>query len=100
MEISDNDRLITAVAYVFTPLAPIIIMFLEDQKNRPFIQAHNMQSLVLGVVLVILNIVLGWTCVVPLLTLGLVLYYAYQAYQGQEFTIPVITDFVKNQGWA
>ena len=25
---------------------------------------------------------------------------AYQAYQGQDVNIPLITDFVKNQGWA
>ena len=28
------------------------------------------------------------------------LYWAYQAYQGQDIRIPMITDFIHNQGWA
>jgi hypothetical protein len=28
------------------------------------------------------------------------LYWAYQAYQGKIVTIPLLTDFIKNQGWA
>jgi uncharacterized membrane protein len=27
-------------------------------------------------------------------------YWAYKAYKGELITIPVVTDFVKNQGWA
>lgn len=99
-DVTDNDKLLAALAYIFTPLAPIIIMFLEDKKDRPFIKAHNMQALVLGVLLFVINIALSWTCVVPIATLVLAIYLGYRAYQGEEITLPVITDFVKNQGWA
>ncbi|MBI3168109.1 MAG: hypothetical protein HYZ22_06510, partial [Chloroflexi bacterium] len=27
-------------------------------------------------------------------------WWAYQAYQGLDVRIPVITDFIRNQGWA
>jgi len=28
------------------------------------------------------------------------LYWAYQAYQGKMFDIPVVTNFIRNQGWV
>jgi uncharacterized membrane protein len=28
------------------------------------------------------------------------LYWAYQAYQGQDVKIPVVSDFIRKQGWA
>lgn len=100
MEIDSNDKLLVALDYVFTPIVPVILMLMEDKKNRPFIKAHNAQALALGIVLLVVNILLSWTCIVPILTLVLVLYYGYKGYQGETFSIPVITDFVKNQGWA
>ena len=39
-EISSDDRLMAALAYVFSPLVPIIFLLMEDKKNRPFIKAH------------------------------------------------------------
>lgn len=102
-DVTSDDRLFAALAYVFSPLVPIIIMLLEDKKNRPFIRAHNAQALVAGVVLTILVVVLSFTVV--LACLGFIgwlvmLYWAYKAYKGEYVTIPVITDFVRNQGWA
>ncbi len=44
-----------------------------------------------------------WTFVAPCVNLALVVYLIYLAikgYQGEYVTIPVVTDFVKNQGWA
>ena len=54
MEVTSDDKLWAALAYVFTPLIPIVLMLLEDKKNRPFIKAHNMQALVWGVVFYII----------------------------------------------
>jgi uncharacterized membrane protein len=94
-DISSDDRLWAALAYVFSPLVPIILMFMEDKKNRPYIKANNMQALILGII----------TAVTSAFCIGILvwfyqLYCAYQAYQGQTVTIPVITDFCKNQGWS
>ena len=99
---SDDDKLWALLAYVFTPLIPIVLMLLEDKKNRPFIKAHNAQALAWG----ILNMVVGtllstFLCGIPSLAMwGIGVYWGWQAYQGQEVTIPVVTDFVKGQGWA
>lgn len=105
-EVSQDDKLWAALAYVFTPLVSILLMVLEDKKDRPFLKAHAAQSLVLGVVLVIYYAissalaVLLIGCAMFILGIFLQLYWAYKAYQGQLINIPVITDFVKKQGWA
>ncbi len=102
-QITSDDKLWAALAYVFSPLVPIIIMLMDDKKDRPFIKAHNAQALAIGLVNVVVGTALGLTVVlacVPLLIWVAQLYWAYKAYQGEYVTIPLITDFVKNQGWA
>ncbi len=104
MEVTSDDKLWTMLAYILTPIVPIIILLMEDKKNRPFIRAHNVQALVLGVVLWVINGVLtpvfGLGCVTSVITLVLVIYYGIKANRGEIITIPVITNFVKQQGWA
>lgn len=102
-EVTSDDKLWSLLAYIFTPIIPIIIMLMEDKKDRPFIRAHNAQALVVGVVNLILWMVLGWTVVlscVPLLIWFALIYWGVQAYNGKMVEIPVVTNFVKNQGWA
>jgi len=102
-EVTSDDKLWAALAYVFTPIIPVILMLLEDKKDRPFIKAHNAQALAWGVVLWVLTFVLSFVIIgicVGLLGFVLQLYWGYKAYQGEYINIPVITDFVKNQGWA
>lgn len=94
-DVTSDDKLWAALAYVFSPLVPIILMFMEDKKNRPFIKSNNMQALILGII----TIVTAGFCI-GILVWFYQLYCAYQAYQGQTVRIPVITDFVNNQGWA
>lgn len=103
-EVTSDDKLWAMLAYLFTPLIPIIILLMEEKKNRPFIKAHNIQALALGVVLAVAGAILALIpivqCVAPFLWLAVIIYYAIKAYKGEYFSIPVITDFVKNQGWA
>lgn len=47
---TDDDKLWALLAYVLTPIVPIIILFMEDKKDRPFIKAHNAQALAWGLV--------------------------------------------------
>jgi uncharacterized protein len=102
---TSDDKLWAALAYVFTPVVPIILLLLEDKKNRPYIRAHNVQALAYGVVLwIVITLTtplfgLGTFCVMPL-GLILQLYWAYKAYQGEMVNIPVLTDFIQKQGWA
>lgn len=102
-DVTDDDKLFSALAYVFSPVVPIVILFLEDKKERPFIKAHNMQALVFGAVWWVLASILSFAfiglCMIPV-GWGLEIYWAYKAYQGEYVEIPVLTDFIKNQGWA
>lgn len=100
-DVTSDDKLWALLAYVLSPLIPAIIMFaMPEKKDRPFIKAHNAQALVVGLVEIVLGIVLSWTICVPFILWGVLIYWGIQAYNGKLVTIPVVTDFVKNQGWA
>ncbi len=94
-EVTSSDKLWALLAYVFSPLAPVIILLMADKKDRPFIKAHNIQALILGIITVITS---GFC--VGILVWFYAIYCGFQAYGGKTVTIPVITDLVKNQGWA
>jgi len=96
-EVTSDDKLWSALAYVFSPLIPIIIFLMEDKKERPFIRAHNAQALVAGILFIIISTVtVGCGSILWLV----MLWWAYKAYQGEEVEIPVVSNFVKGQGWA
>jgi len=112
-EITDNDKLMAALSYPIWIVGLIIL--LTESKERPFQKYHAVLSLALNVVVWALVIVLSCglslitaplggfgACITPFILLAAVvilLYYAYLAYQGQYFEIPVLSDFCKNQGW-
>jgi uncharacterized membrane protein len=113
--VSDNDKLMAALGYVIGVIVPLIIL-LTDAKNRPFQRYHAVQSLgisaatvVLSIVMCILQIIIGMIPVIQVLScllsfwfilpLVVMLYYAYKAYQGEMFVVPVLTDFLKQQKW-
>ena len=110
-EITENDKLMAAISYPI-PLLGIIILLVEDMRSRPFQKFHAVQSLAaniaLWVIIVILSCILvlvtafigGCGGFLPLLLWFITLYWAYLSYQGQYFDIPVVTDFIKNQGWV
>ena len=94
-EITSDDKLWALLAYIFSPLVPIILMLMEDKKNRPFLKAHNAQALILGIIAVITS-----SFCVGILVWFYMIYLGFQAYQGKTVEVPVITNFCKNQGWA
>lgn len=103
-EITSDDKLWAALGYPI-PIIPIIALLMEDKKERPFIKFHAVQSLVfniaLWVIIFIISIVtlgIGAICA-PLIWL-ITLWPAYEAYQEKYTELPVITNFIKNQGWV
>ena len=103
MENNSNDKLLSALTYPL-PLVGIIILISESMKNNPVLRTHAVQSIALGVVLFVATAILQilpviGQCVVPLIALAITLYYGYQAYQGKDVNIPIVTDFCKNQKW-
>ncbi len=102
-DVTSDDKLWAALGYPI-PIVAIIVLLMEDKKNRPFIKYHAFQSLALWIVYVVLG------TIISIVTFGIggicfavawlaFLWWAYLAYQGKMFEIPVITNFLKNQGW-
>jgi uncharacterized membrane protein len=114
-ELTDQDKLMAALSYPI-PIVALIILLVEEMKNRPFQKFHAVQALavnialwvivfllscVLGTVVGLVTLGIGSICgLAPLLLWFVTLYWAYLAYQGQYFDIPVITNFIKGQGWV
>ncbi|MBN1667427.1 MAG: DUF4870 domain-containing protein [Anaerolineales bacterium] len=103
-EITQDDKLWAALGYPI-PLVALIVLFMDEKKARPFIKFHAVQSLVFNVALWILIFIIsavtlgiGAICA-PVLWL-ISLWPAYEAYQGKYLEMPVITDFMKKQGWV
>jgi uncharacterized protein len=102
-DITNDDKLWALLAYVIPVIFPILILVMEDKKNRPFLKAHAMQALIWEVVYGIIGGVtsafLIGLCVLPVCWI-ISIYWGVQAYQGKYVVIPLLTDFVKKQGWA
>jgi len=98
-DITSDDKLWAMLAYVFSPIVPVILMLMEDKKDRPFIREHNAQALVVGILITILAASVVLSCVAfPIWLVNL--YWGIQAYQGKFVEIPILTKFLKDQGWA
>ena len=95
-DISSDDKLWAMLGYII-PIIAIVVLFMEDKKNRPYIKFNAVQALVATVVLTILSTV---TCGFGTVLFLIMLWWAYQAYQGQDVKIPIVSDFIRNQGWA
>ena len=97
---SSDDKLWALLCYVlFPPLGPIVIMlFMQDKKNRPFLRYHYMNALVWGLLLLILSFLIVGMCLAPV-AFVISIYFGIQAYQGKYLKIPWLTDFIKGQGW-
>ncbi len=114
-EISPNDRLWAILSYIFAPLVGIIVLLIEEYKNRPFARYHGIQSIGFAVAAfaytIVFSIIYTILTAVTFGLLGLCLwifffaplipaiYYAYQASQNRYFEIPWLTGFMIQQGW-
>jgi len=118
-DVTDNDRVMAALAYASQVVIPIVIpaimLLAEENKGRPFQRYHAIQSLGFLVAAVVYEVLAAivfcglsavtagcLACVLWLLFLLPVipaLYYAYQAYQGLYFEIPLLTRFLIQNKW-
>jgi uncharacterized membrane protein len=95
-DITQDDKLWAMLSYLI-PVIAVVVLFMEDKKNRPYVKFSAVQSIVVTVVIsIIATVTFGCGAILVLVQL----YWAYQAYQGQDIKVPFITDFIHNQGWA
>ena len=96
MDVTSDDKLWAMLGYVI-PIIAIVVLFMEDKKSRPYIKFNAVQSIVVAVVIsIIAGVTIGCGSILYLA----MLWWAYQAYQGQDVNIPLISDFIRKQGWA
>ena len=75
----------------------MLALLLDDTKNRPFVRYHAIVSLALGIALIPISVItLGCGAIVYLVFF----WWAFEAYNGRVVEIPVISDWVRQQGWA
>ena len=101
-ELTDDDKLWALLSWIFSPFVPVIVLLLEDKKQRAFIKHNAIQALALSIVGYVISAVLSAVvigCFTGLALLVYIIYLAIQSYQGKWVTVPVVTDFCVNQGW-
>lgn len=114
-DVTNDDRLMALLAYIIGLIVPIIILVSEGNRDRPFQRYHAIHSLGLWAASLLYSVLacivyfmlsaisgglLGFCLwILFLLPLVPVLVYAIKAYQGEWVVIPVLTDFIKKQGW-
>jgi uncharacterized membrane protein len=100
--VTSDDRLWAALGYLL-PIIAIVMLLMDGKKSRPFIKFHAVQAIafgiVLGVLLMLLSVTVILACIAPFVWL-VTLWPAIDSYRGNYTQIPVITNFIKNQGWA
>ena len=94
-EITNDDKLWALLSYIFCPLVGVIVLLIQDKKSRPFIKYNAVVSIILG----ILGVVLSWACI-GILVWFYAIYLGIKSYQGEWVEVPLVSDFVRNQGWA
>jgi uncharacterized membrane protein len=103
---SNENRILAALGYPIWIIA--LVVLLTDMKKSPFMRLHAVQALGYAIAWVVIYI--GLSIIMSLPGLGLwrlyflwpllqlawlimAVYYAYQAYQGKTFSIPVVSQF-------
>jgi uncharacterized membrane protein len=98
---SDTGKILAGLGYL-TGIVALIAILMEPYKNERFVRLHAIQALGLWVV----NIALSVLNVIPLLgqiiwLVGSVAVFVFaiigaiKAFQGQEYEVPVVFNFVK-----
>ena len=104
--ITDDDKLWAAISLAIG-IVGLIMLFIPDKGNRPFIRYAAVHGIALSVISFVLSTVLGLIpfvgCISVPIALGIFGYGIYlavtQTYNGDYVEIPYLTDFVKGQGW-
>jgi len=97
-EISDlGENIRGALCYILGFISGIF--FLVTEKENKFVRFHAMQSVMvfLGITLLMMFPIIGWTLSVFIAPLSLVLclFLMYKAYLGEKFKLPVIGDLAE-----
>jgi uncharacterized membrane protein len=96
--LTSDDRLWAALSWLpISPLYPIVailVLLLEEKKDRPFIRYNAILSLATGAILIPISI---FTLGLGALGYLVFFWWAYQAYQGEKVQVPFVTDLIEQK---
>lgn len=108
-----GDNVVAALSYLLAPLTSVVIYLMYKEKGKKLVLFHAMQSMIFGVMVVILMIpvciltfllsLTGIGCIISLIILvvigvvglAVMLFLMYKAYSGEKFKIPIIGDMAE-----
>lgn len=113
--LNDNDRALAAIGYVIWIIA-VVVLLLDDTKRKPLLKDHAVQGLGFAVASIVYSFFAAFiyicAAIVSFGILALFLwviffvptvvgaYFGYLAYsQDGLVEIPLLTDFMAEQGW-
>ena len=116
--LSDNDKLLSGLAYVsqliIPAVLPVILLVSEQTKHSAFVRYHAIQSLgaLVATVVYLLAAVVVYVAasallpplvcllwVLFLVPIPILIYYGYKAWRGVKVEIPYLTKFMRDNGW-
>ncbi len=97
-DLTQDDKLWALLSWIFWPVA-LVMLLIDEKKNRPFIKYNAVLSLSLSVIawgssVIGIGLCLGPLAFIYSIVLGI------QSFQGQWVKVPVLTDFAKKQNWV
>ncbi|HSN95549.1 MAG TPA: DUF4870 domain-containing protein [Anaerolineaceae bacterium] len=103
--LTSDDKTWGGLSYI--PIVGLVVLFLQDKASRPFIKKQAVQSVALAAVVFLATLLVGWIPIIGwlfsfIVWLGFGVYMLFNlinALNGKDINIPVITDFVRKQGW-
>jgi uncharacterized membrane protein len=100
-ELTSDDKVWAALSWLpvspLWPLISVLVLALDEKRERPFIRYNAVLSLVTGVALIPIAI---FTLGLGALGYLVFFWWAYQASQGETVEVPVISKWIRDQGWA
>jgi uncharacterized protein len=103
-DITSDDKLWSALGYPIVIIA-IIVLLMETKRVRPFIKFHAVQAIAFNIIIWVLITIaslltLGFGAICAPLIWLVTLWPAIDSYRGNYTEIPVISNFIKKQGWV
>lgn len=104
-----DENIVAALAYVFSALTGIIVLVME--KENKFVRFHAMQSVLLGILIFVLNVILGILGAIPLIgffagiaswlvslaIFAVTVLLIFKAYQKESYKLPILGDVAESQ---
>lgn len=96
---NEDTRSWYIIAYVLTIITGIVVLLFKGDEDKR-LKMHAMQAIFLGIVMIIIGFIFGLFLGIVASLINLLiwlygLYVGFEAYNGRDVEIPVLTDYAK-----